>query len=282
MTAREIDRTGLDLVKAHSRPLVLALHASASSGAQWNSLADYLRGLYQVNAPDLPGYGNARLRPARDVADIADRIVGTTPVGDGSVHVVGHSLGAAVALEIAMSRPDRVRSLTLIEPMLFHLLRDGDASDPALFGELSHLADRMAASVAAKDPAAGMRAYVDFWHGAGAWRRTGAGLRERLARQTEQVALDLATSLAQTRPARAYNELRCPTLLVMGLESPVASLRVTEMIAETIPGARLMMVGDAGHMVPLTDPHIIDPLIGMHLESADRLGRRLPPWPRAA
>ncbi|BCH27947.1 3-oxoadipate enol-lactonase [Mesorhizobium sp. L-8-10] len=274
MTASAFEPIALHPVVADPHPPVLALHASASSGAQWKGLADYLRGRYRVIAPDLPGYGMACLHGSRNLADIADRVVGAMLGTSVSMHVVGHGLGAAVALEIAAVRPGLVRSLTLIEPMAFHLLRDGDGSDLELFSELSDLAGRMAALTAAGCPEAGMQAYVDFWYGDGAWSRTGAGLRKVLARQAEHVARDLLGSLALNRSAAHWSDIRCPTLVVMGLESPVASLRVTEMVAETINGARLMMISEAGHMAPLTDPHIIDPMIGVHLGMADGLG-----WP---
>nr|WP_309402578.1 hypothetical protein [Aminobacter niigataensis]WMD00257.1 hypothetical protein RAR13_30450 [Aminobacter niigataensis] len=47
------------------------------------------------------------------------------------------------------------------------------------------------------------------------------------------------------------------------------SLRVTEMVAEAIPGARLAIVPDAGHMALLTAPHIVNPMIAAHLRAAD-------------
>lgn len=269
MTASAFEPIALHPVVADPHPPVLALHASASSGAQWQGLADYLRGRYRVIAPDLPGYGVACLHRPRGLADIADRVVGAMLGTSASMHVVGHALGAAVALEIAATRPDLVRSLTLIEPMAFHLLGDGDHSDLELFSELSGLAGRMVASVAMGHPDAAMQAYVDFWYGAGAWNRTGASLRKSLARQAERAAQDLMASLALNRSVVHWREIRCPTLVVMGLESPVASLRVTEMVAEAVVGARLMMISEAGHMAPLTDPHIIDPMIGVHLRAVD-------------
>jgi lipase len=282
MDALQIDPTSHGFsVLPDSRQPVLALHAAAGSGRQWQGLSDYLRGRYRVIAPDLPGYGSARWFAARDIEDVADRIVRTIGIGE-PMHVVGHAHGAAVALELAMTRPDLVRSLSLIEPAVFHLLRTGSASDQALFGELASLAEWMAASVAADNPTAGMRAYVDYWYGPGAWYQTSSGLRESLTRQTERVALDLAASLAETWPATQCSGLDCPTLAVMALESPTASLRVTEIVADAIPGARLLMVPDAGYMAPLTDPHIIDPLIGGHLRSVDRSEPELSSWDRAA
>lgn len=271
MTFIDLDRAIRGPVATDARKPVLALHAAASSGEQWQGLTDYLRGRYKVIAPDLPGYGKARLLQSRSPRDTAEQLAHAV-AHDAPLHIVGHSLGAAIGLELATSHPHLVRSLTLIEPMLFHLLRDGVSSDRALHGELVRLADRMLTAVAANDNAIGMQAYIDFWYGVGAWRRTGEALKERLARLTLRVASDLTASLAATGSASVYRELRCPTLLVKGLQSPVASLRVTEMAAQAIPHARLMMIADAGHMAPLTDPHIIDPLIGRHLSSVETFG----------
>jgi pimeloyl-ACP methyl ester carboxylesterase len=281
MAIIDLDRATRGPIVADARKPVLALHAAASSGEQWRGLSDYLRGRYKVIAPDLPGYGSARLLQSRSPRDTADQLAQAI-AGDTPLHIVGHSLGAAVGLELATSHPHLVRSLTLIEPMLFHLLRGGASSDRALHGELFRLADRMLMSVAANDNAVGMQAYIDFWYGPGAWRRTGDSLKERLARLTSRVASDLTASLAAIGGASVYRDLRCPTLLVKGLQSPIASLRVTEMTAQAIPHARLMMIADTGHMAPLTDPHIIDPLIGRHLSSVETFGSSRPFLYRAA
>lgn len=256
------------LSKTVLAPPVLALHGSASTGRLWQGTADYLRGRYRLIAPDLSGYGNASRRTARDIPDVAGVALGAMAE---PMHVVGHGHGAAVALEIAQSRPELVKSLTLIEPALFHLLRVGDPSDLALFTELASMAEKLSTTAKASRPTAGMRSYVDFWHGAGAWRRTSESLRQELERHAEQAGRDLATALAATWPASRCRQLYCPTLAVMALDSPSASLRVTEMVAEAIPGARLAMVPDAGHMALLTDPHIVNPMISAHLRAADRV-----------
>jgi pimeloyl-ACP methyl ester carboxylesterase len=272
MNAWRIDLADNDTVLADQRVPVLALHGAASSGRQWQGLSDYLRGHYRVVAPNLPGYGDAGRGGARDLHDVAESVM-HTEAHRGPMHVVGHSHGAAVALEIAMRRPELVRSLTLIEPAVYHLLRGGDASDLSLIKELTSLADWMAASVAANYPAAGMRAYVDFWYGAGTWDRISSTLRQSLVNDTERVTSDLTSSLAQPWGANRCERVVCPTLTMMALESHVASLRVTEVVAEAIPGARLVMIPGAGHMAPLTDPHLIDPLIAAHLKFVDRSHR---------
>ncbi|MBB3708449.1 pimeloyl-ACP methyl ester carboxylesterase [Aminobacter aminovorans] len=243
---------------------VLALHGSANTGRLWQGTADYLRGRHRLIAPDLSRYGSNRT--AGNIPDVAGVVIGAMAE---PMHLVGHGHGAAVALEIALLRPQLVKSLTLIEPALFHLLRAGAPSDLALFAELAGMAEKLATTARASGPSAGMRAYIDFWHGAGAWRRTSESLRQELVRHAEQAGRDLATALAATWPANRCRALGCPTLAVMALDSPVLSLRVTEMVAEAIPGARLAIVPDAGHMALLTAPHIVNPMIAAHLRAAD-------------
>jgi pimeloyl-ACP methyl ester carboxylesterase len=243
---------------------VLALHGSANTGRLWQGTAEYLRGRHRLIAPDLSRYGSNRT--AGNIPDVAGVVIGAMAE---PMHLVGHGHGAAVALEIALLRPQLVKSLTLIEPALFHLLRAGAPSDLALFAELAVMAEKLATTARASGPSAGMRAYIDFWHGAGAWRRTSESLRQELVRHAEQAGRDLATALAATWPANRCRALGCPTLAVMALDSPVLSLRVTEMVAEAIPGARLAIVPDAGHMALLTAPHIVNPMIAAHLRAAD-------------
>lgn len=270
------DLNRLDVAEVDFRPPVLALHGAASSGQQWHGLSDYLRGRYWVHAPDLPGYGDTHA--AHSLGQIAASLIAVMQRNDTPIHVVGHLHGAALAMQIAMARPDLVRSLTLIEPAVYHLLRDGDPNDVALLAKLTELAEEIDAAVGANEPAAAMRVYIDFWHGQGAWENSSGALRHKLAAQAAQVASDLAASLTKSWPLGNCAQLVCPTLAVMALESPLASLRVTEMVAETIPDARLVMVPDAGHMAPLTDPHIIDPMIAAHLTAADRSRRDLQAW----
>ncbi len=247
---------------------VLALHAAASSSGQWEGLADYLSSSYRVSAPDLPGYGNApACRSSRIGA--ASELIASRIAGKGEpVHLVGHSLGASVALEIAIARPDLVRSLFLIEPMALQMLITGDESDAVLFREVAELAAYMAMAITRRDQESAMRCYVDFWYGAGAWNRTSLELKIELTSYAQQTSVDLGASLANTQLVRRLSAIRCPTLLVMALNSPLASLRVTELTAQAIPGARLLMVPDAGHMAPLTDPHVINPLVRRHVRSA--------------
>ena len=108
---------------------VLLLHSSASSGAQWRYLTESLQETYRFLAPDLYGYGETDAWPGQgplglaEEAALADADLGNSD----TLHLVGHSYGGAVALQFALQHADRLRSLTLIEPVAFHLLRGATA-----------------------------------------------------------------------------------------------------------------------------------------------------------
>jgi lipase len=278
----EIDMANLHLdggtlhyrVRGDGAPVV-ALHGSASTGAQWRSLVGYLEGRYRIFTPDLPGYGASTAPATGGLAGDAAAIAALIDRIGAPAHLVGHSYGAAVALKLAALRPDAVRSLTVIEPVAFHLLLDGDAADRALFTEAAGLAARTLTGVLGRDRVAAMRGFIDYWNGDGAWARTSPGLRRFFLACAERVAADFRAVLFEPSGREALARIECPTLAVMGLDSAPTSMRVTEIVAETLPRAVLRLVPDAGHLAPLTDPHLVDPMVARHLVAVDRSARRL-------
>ncbi|MGI9483126.1 MAG: alpha/beta fold hydrolase [Hyphomicrobiales bacterium] len=289
----KIDVNGRKLAyrQTGSGPVVIALHSTASDGRQWKSLTAHLKQRFTVITPDLPGYGGSAPWPGKGPASLADDanfIFELIARMGEPVHLVGHSFGAAVALKIAMMRPGWVRSLTVVEPALFHVLRDGELGDKELFREISAIAGTVNAAAAEGNPWAGMARFIDFWNGDGAWTKTHHALRAGFARQISPVINNFAAGFNERWKMKMVRAIQCPVLAIMGLEGPLCAQRVTEMLAENMPNARLTIVPEAGHMVPLTDPHIVDPMICGHLVAAD-INREKPvrlvqhiPFPKAA
>src|SRR5687768_11557963 len=126
---------------------VLLLHCSGSSGAQWRSLIEKLGRRYRVIAPDLRSYSSLA-RAAAPIRSILGRL-------SAPAHLVGHSYGGAVALHVARTRPELLRSLTLVEPSAFHLLRGGDGIAAAALREITDVAARTEADLASGDVVGG-------------------------------------------------------------------------------------------------------------------------------
>ena len=92
---------------------------------------------------------------------------------------------------------------------------------------------------------------------------------------TRIVAVDTLSQIetqsgdAETWPLEVCASISCPTMALMGANSPQPARRIAGLLAETIPNSRLHVVPGAGHMLPLSDPHVVDPLIAGHIRAAE-------------
>ena len=98
----------------------LFVHGLEGSSRNWTDLMDLLRPRLACDALDLPGFGDSPPRPdgRYSIAALAETVVALIQKQSRPVHLVGNSLGGAVSVRVAATRPDLVRTLTLISPAL--------------------------------------------------------------------------------------------------------------------------------------------------------------------
>lgn len=273
-----IDRAGarLSFREEGAGSPVLLVHSTANTADQWAGLSAHLARRFHVIAPDLPGNGASGLPAAP--SGLGAHVAALEALADHCgepVHVVGHSFGAAVALKLAITQPEAVRSLTIIEPAAFHLLAHSSRADRRLFGEITALAGAVASAACADAPDVGVGRFVDFWNGEGTWARIGAGTRAILVKRIGNILADFGSAFAETWEIGALGAIRRPVLCLMGMASPRVARRTIRVVADAIPGAQFHMVAGAGHMLPITHPEILDPIVSGHLTAADAsTGRR--------
>jgi pimeloyl-ACP methyl ester carboxylesterase len=229
---------------------VLLLHGSASTGAMWAPVIDVLKARFRVLAPDLIGYGRTDAWPAALDFGLADEVALVAPlVSHEPAHVVAHSYGGVVALRLARRRGVALRSLTLIEPVEFHVLRA--ASEQEAWAEVEELRSRYVARMAAGETETALRGFVEFWSGAGAWDAMDDQARGQMRRAAAKIVLDFRATFAEPGPD-AWSDVRLPVRLLTGDRSPLPIRRIAAQLARRLPSATLHAVSGANHFLPIT------------------------------
>jgi len=106
----------------HAEPEpALCVHGLEGSSRNWTDLMDLLRPAITADAVDLPGHGDSPPRADENygMTALAQTLAATIERrARGPVHLIGNSYGGAVCVRLAATRPELIRSLTLISPAL--------------------------------------------------------------------------------------------------------------------------------------------------------------------
>jgi pimeloyl-ACP methyl ester carboxylesterase len=248
------------------------LHSSASSSAQWRDALVELAPHHKVLAPDFPGYGKSRRwsgATPRTLGTDAEIVSALVHDCGEPVHLIGHSYGGAVALWYAMRHPSMIKSLSLIEPVAFNVLRCGGRARRALLDEIEQVASVVVGALARGDHWAGMAHFVDYWSGEGAWEQMPDERKRLVASQIENVAQEFGAVFDEGLSAAAYERLHVPTMIVRGDQSRAPAMSVAASLARAIPTATLHTVEGAGHMLPLTHKTQVHDAVMRHIGRCD-------------
>jgi pimeloyl-ACP methyl ester carboxylesterase len=260
---------------------VVFLHGTAASPRQWRELIGRLPEAIETLVLDLPDYVAQEVPSVqRSLSQEAQVLIPRLRGLGQPFHLVGHSYGGALALRIALLWPGLVRSLTMFEPAMFHLLRDGHQIERQMHEDIARLECDLKDAAVVGTPAAGVARFVDFWNGPGAFS---AYAPETQAKVTARISLILANFAALNReswPLADCARVASPTLGVFGENSPLLVQHLTRLIAGQMTDAKVLPIAAAGHMLPVTHPATAAKLLGAHILAAE--AQALTPRPRAA
>ena len=249
---------GLHVVSMGEGPReVLAVHCTLAQSGAWKGVARGLSGQARVTAFDLPGHGrSADWDGQGDLPDavarmgcaLLDAALGTAP----RVDLVGHSFGAIVALRMAQLAGARIRTLTLIEPVLMCAAR-GTAALADIDARALPMEDMMARG----DLAGAARHFNAMWSDARApaWTDLSPAARAGMIRAIPLVPACNAAlyhdSLGFLAPG-GLDALACPVQLIRGSATDPVIGEINDQLAARLPGAENKIIAGAGHMVPIT------------------------------
>ena len=259
---------------AHQNGSVIALHCSLGSGRQWTKLIVELGSSCRVIAPDISGYGGGPVttNPPLTLADEVEYLSAVIGSTEGPLRLVGHSYGGAIAFKIATSSrfAGRVRSLTLIEPVLPTLLKENPA-DRRLYDLFAQLAHKVFADLWDGMNMEAVDRFTSYWNGSGPAEQLSGEARLRMMDCVEKVAYDFAAVLAEENVTPAAAAIGVPTLLLSGGLSPYLTQRIAGRLASLIDRAEAHHFPAAGHMLPLTHARFVNSLISAHISRANDL-----------
>lgn len=230
-------------VEGRGRPVVL-LHGGFMDSSMWAPQMEALRSEFQVIRIDLRGYGNSPKAPEpysaeNDVAAVLDHL------RVKQAAVVGLSMGGGLAIDFALTHPERVRALLLAEPGLSGWEWSADVSGTMM---------RVAEAFKKGGRAAAIDAMLQQPVFATARARPAAyaTIREQLERN---FSMD-AAPMKMPRPLAVDRlpEIRVPVLVLVAEQGGPDARRIAQRIAEEVPNARSVTVPDTGHMINLEQP----------------------------
>lgn len=264
-------------------PLVL-IHGLGSCAAAWHGVGPLLAEAgYRVLAPDLPGCGLS----ARPASGFTRPALAATVLGfldNLSVRraraLVGHSMGAAIALEIASARPERVDLVAVLDGQ-------GIVSTPrllALAGPVVPLAGELAAGLTRLAPVVTRKVLTRLY------------LR-RIFRDPRRISDELVEAYATSADAgyqramfgmlrhlgdtaqlaAAIRTLPQPALLVWGRDDAVCPLCLADELHRALPDAELRVLASCGHSPAEERPaELADVLVDFLARRGPRAARPVP------
>jgi len=229
-------------------PAVLLLHGLGANGASWGlQLPALSRAGFRPLAPDAPGFGGSPYDGRGwSIRRVAGQMAGwLEELGTGPVHLVGLSMGGVIAQQLALDYPQMIRKLVLAST--FSALRPDDLSGWAYFlrraGAVLTLGMKAQAQVVARrvfpapqdQPLREMFLEVVSHADARAYRRA-------------MLSLGLFDS------SKRLGQIQAPALVVTGAQDSTVSPARQRRLADGIPGARQVVIPQAGHAVSVDQP----------------------------
>lgn len=261
---RTFTRVGEDTIHAAeggAGPPLLLLHGLAGSSRWWGHNLDGLAKHFRVYAPDMLGFGLSRSREFFDLHRAADELVRwMTQIGLHRAHVVGHSMGGFVAIDLAARYPEFVDRLVLVSAAVNVVdakpqpnLRQFKPSMCQFKPNISQLTSRL--------------------RGLG----TLPLLLSDLGRCSPRTILAATQALMRTKVQERLQCIKAPTMVLWGDQDAMVPIAQGYALAQQLPCEEMVTIEDAGHHPMWDQPEIFNTELTNFLSRSSQ--RRVIPLP---
>jgi pimeloyl-ACP methyl ester carboxylesterase len=239
-----------------SSPTLLLLPGLLCDITVWR---DQISGLGSRAECHVPDYGSLGSLTA-----MAQQVLVSAPAG--SFALAGHSMGGRVALEVVRLAPDRVERIALLDTG-YQPLPAGAAGEQEKTGRMALLEQARVA---------GMRVMGQVWargmvHAARLGTPVFKDILDMIERRTPAIfEAQIGALLNRPDATSVLKKLAVPTLVACGREDQWSPLARHQQMAALIPGARLAVIEDSGHMTTMEQPEAVTHLLSRWLEEMPR------------
>lgn len=249
-------------LEAGDGPVVLLLHGHEQNAASWRHVMPALARDRRVIAVSLPGHGDSApppggYAPSRDLAPSVADFLDALEIGN--VDLVGHSVGGAVALHLALADPARVRTLTLVASAGL-----GRAVNPLIaldtlpgLGEWAIMLSRLPGGHLQRTVLSAAMLFAQPWRVPADFFTEAHALGRRPGQLEASTALARALFSAFGQRDVLLDELdtlTMPTLVVWGTWDLVLPAHHARVAVNRLPHGRLALFRACGHL-----PHVEQP-----------------------
>jgi len=224
----------------HKRSLIF-IHGSGGDHSAWLNQYAQLKNKYNIVAVDLPGHGRSEGSGEKHIKDYCVWIKNLLEVLELNEPIlIGHSLGAAIALQFAIDHPEKIAGIVClgggmkmpVNPFFLDFLKTNPAQMPA---EITELICKY--SLAKENRS-----------------RLSAVLQKSISQSRVDILYGDLSACNELDLTGEAEKIKVPVLIICGAEDKMTPPDLSRELAAKIKGAGLEIVADAGHMVMLEQP----------------------------
>jgi pimeloyl-ACP methyl ester carboxylesterase len=232
-----------------SEPVLLLLHGFSDTSRSFSVLEPFLAG-YRLIIPDLPGHGASARGDGLLVGDFAESIDHLLAVlGISRMAIIGHSMGAMTAIELAVRRKSDVSALVLLSASL----RPDFGSESSLTRGIRALSDPIRPS----------DSFFDDWYSCGRpidpdllWK-----LRSDAAAMPANIWHGILDGFGETDLKPSASQIAAPVLCLSGSDDPLFDASHREAVMDGFASARSITLSGYGHNPHWENPQHVSELI---------------------
>lgn len=239
-------------------PGVVLLHPGLWDSRVWDEQFATFSGRYRVVRYDLRGYGrSSRPVPGQAYSHVADLLAVMAAAGLERAALVGNSLGGRVAVDAALTDPERVSALVLAAANVGGF--EETEEEAAAYADVERAIEE---AIQAGDARRAMELELSVWTATlGTDDAAGARIRQIAFDNVHVVTMDESGAARLDDAFARLAAIRVPTLVLTADHDPPVFGRLGRAIAERIADARFVELEDCDHVMPLRRPDAFDRVV---------------------